>query len=219
LPVAVPLTTRFCRPLVTGRAKSASASAGSGLIGVKPNPLSVTERKSASCSRSLIELMVELRKPEPAENMKVSVKEPVLMLLWPKTPLMPSNEKNVAARAGVPASAANASVAIPAFLSDYSNSMSLKFMMGSCLSKLLLEMQARVLKLRCIRKIALSILSAHIDGYGERAVDAFYVATADGQKLTDTRRANAIRARLLDVLEASETPAQRLPRARASAAR
>jgi len=72
---------------------------------------------------------------------------------------------------------------------------------------------------RTLSEAELSILSAHIDGYGERAVDAFYVATADGQKLTDTRRANAIRARLLDVLEASETPAQRLPRARASAAR
>lgn len=31
----------------------------------------------------------------------------------------------------------------------------------------------------------LSILSAHIDNYGERAVDAFYVCGEDGQKLTD----------------------------------
>ena len=69
----------------------------------------------------------------------------------------------------------------------------------------------------------LSIQSAHIDGYGERAVDAFYVQTAEGQKVTDTRRINALKAGLLDALEQNEAgaPAARpgLRRARASVAR
>ena len=69
----------------------------------------------------------------------------------------------------------------------------------------------------------LSIQSAHIDGYGERAVDAFYVQTADGQKVTDTRRINALKVGLLDALEQNEAgaPAARpgLRRARASVAR
>ncbi|MEO8113171.1 MAG: bifunctional uridylyltransferase/uridylyl-removing protein, partial [Phenylobacterium sp.] len=74
---------------------------------------------------------------------------------------------------------------------------------------------------RTISEAELSILSAHIDGYGERAVDAFYVVTAEGEKLTDSRRGAAVRGRLTDVLEASETgPSRtRLPKARASAAR
>ena len=52
-------------------------------------------------------------------------------------------------------------------------------------------------------------------------MDAFYVVTAEGGKLTDARRGAAVRARLTDVLEASETgPSRnRLPKARASAAR
>jgi [protein-PII] uridylyltransferase len=65
----------------------------------------------------------------------------------------------------------------------------------------------------------LSLLSAHIDSYGERAVDSFYVTTEDGGKLTD-RKAGALRAQLLDVLASAEhQPRQRLQRARASAAR
>jgi len=35
---------------------------------------------------------------------------------------------------------------------------------------------------RTIADAGLSILSAHIDGYGERAVDAFYVTGPDGRK-------------------------------------
>jgi [protein-PII] uridylyltransferase len=74
------------------------------------------------------------------------------------------------------------------------------------------------------RKIAdadLSILSAHIDGYGERAVDAFYVVGPDGGKLTDARRMNALKAALLGALDDSAAPAPRanLQRARASVAR
>ncbi|MBS0409192.1 MAG: [protein-PII] uridylyltransferase [Proteobacteria bacterium] len=73
---------------------------------------------------------------------------------------------------------------------------------------------------RTLSEADLSIQSAHIDGYGERAVDAFYVVTADGSKLTDARRGAAVRARLTDVLVAAETAAaRRLPKARASEAR
>ncbi|MGA0602957.1 [protein-PII] uridylyltransferase [Caulobacter sp. KR2-114] len=73
---------------------------------------------------------------------------------------------------------------------------------------------------RTLSEADLSIQSAHIDGYGERAVDAFYVVTADGAKLTDSRRGASIRARLTDVLIAAEGPsARRLPKARASEAR
>lgn len=70
---------------------------------------------------------------------------------------------------------------------------------------------------------ALSIQSAHIDGYGERAVDAFYVQTTEGGKVTDTRKLNALKADLLAALEQNEAsaPAARpgLRRARASVAR
>jgi [protein-PII] uridylyltransferase len=74
---------------------------------------------------------------------------------------------------------------------------------------------------RTLSEAELSILSAHIDSYGERAVDAFYVVTAEGGKLTDAKRGAAVRARLTEVLEAAETiPSRtRLPKARASAAR
>jgi [protein-PII] uridylyltransferase len=66
----------------------------------------------------------------------------------------------------------------------------------------------------------LSIVSAHIDGYGERAVDTFYVAAPDGGKLTEDRR--RLKAALEAVLADDEAaPARRanLQRARASVAR
>ncbi|HEY3697095.1 [protein-PII] uridylyltransferase [Phenylobacterium sp.] len=75
------------------------------------------------------------------------------------------------------------------------------------------------------RKIAdadLSILSAHIDGYGERAVDAFYVVGPGGGKLTDTRRMGALKTALLGTLDdagAAPPPRANLQRARASVAR
>jgi [protein-PII] uridylyltransferase len=74
---------------------------------------------------------------------------------------------------------------------------------------------------RTLSEAGLSIQSAHIDGYGERAVDAFYVQTADGGKLTDPRRIAAVRAALTEVLEAGEAyvAQRRLERARASVAR
>ncbi len=74
---------------------------------------------------------------------------------------------------------------------------------------------------RALSKSDLSIQSAHIDSHGERAVDAFYVVTEDGGKLRDAARAAGLRARLLAVLGAAESPPARpgLSKARASAAR
>ncbi|HXQ14115.1 MAG TPA: [protein-PII] uridylyltransferase [Caulobacteraceae bacterium] len=73
---------------------------------------------------------------------------------------------------------------------------------------------------RILAEAELSIQSAHIDNYGERAVDAFYVVTRKG-KLTEPQRTAAVRARLLEALEDAESAAARprLERARASAAR
>jgi [protein-PII] uridylyltransferase len=69
----------------------------------------------------------------------------------------------------------------------------------------------------------LSIQSAHIDGYGERAVDAFYVQTSEGGKVTESRKITALKADLLAALEQNEAtapPARAgLKRARASVAR
>ena len=68
----------------------------------------------------------------------------------------------------------------------------------------------------------LSIQSAHIDNYGERAVDAFYVQEK-GAKLA-SRKVPALRTSLLEVLGEAETRAQprgalSLERARASVGR
>jgi [protein-PII] uridylyltransferase len=73
---------------------------------------------------------------------------------------------------------------------------------------------------RILAEAELSIQSAHIDNYGARAVDAFYVDGGDG-KLVDPQRSAAVRARLLEALEDAETAAARprVQRARASAAR
>jgi [protein-PII] uridylyltransferase len=75
---------------------------------------------------------------------------------------------------------------------------------------------------RTIADAGLNILSAHIDGYGERAVDAFYVTGPDGAKLSDARKGNALKAALLAALNAVEPDEGRranLQRARASVAR
>ncbi len=76
---------------------------------------------------------------------------------------------------------------------------------------------------RTIADAGLNILSAHIDGYGERAVDAFYVTGADGKKLADTRKGNALKTALLAALndpgEPEEGRRANLQRARASVAR
>ncbi len=77
---------------------------------------------------------------------------------------------------------------------------------------------------RTLSDAGLEIISAHIDGYGERAVDAFYVVDEDGQKVTDARKGNALKAALLSALNDSEAEAGQgrrgnLSRARASVAR
>ena len=72
---------------------------------------------------------------------------------------------------------------------------------------------------RTLADAGLSIQSAHIDNYGERAVDAFYVQDR-GHKV-EGRRATALKANLIKALDAEDgAPAgRRLERARASVAR
>ena len=68
----------------------------------------------------------------------------------------------------------------------------------------------------------LHLVSAHIDGYGERAVDAFYVVRRDGTKLTHPRAIAGLKEALTGALlptEGEASPRRRLERARASAAR
>jgi [protein-PII] uridylyltransferase len=73
-----------------------------------------------------------------------------------------------------------------------------------------------------LAEAGLSIQSAHIDSYGERAVDAFYVCDAAGGKLTDARKTTALKQVLAEVLDedaGATQPLRRLQRARASVAR
>ena len=73
-----------------------------------------------------------------------------------------------------------------------------------------------------LAEAGLSIQSAHIDGYGERAVDAFYVCNAKGGKLTDARKAAALKQVLTEILDddgGDGLATRRLERARASVAR
>jgi len=75
---------------------------------------------------------------------------------------------------------------------------------------------------RTISDADLSILSAHIDSYGERAVDAFYVVDPDGRKVTDARRKSSLKTALeAVVVDEGEMQGRRanLQRARASVAR
>jgi [protein-PII] uridylyltransferase len=74
---------------------------------------------------------------------------------------------------------------------------------------------------RTLADADLSILSAHIHGYGERAVDAFYVVDAHDAKITDARKGNALKTALLADLTDAEDTGRRanLQRARASVAR
>jgi len=76
---------------------------------------------------------------------------------------------------------------------------------------------------RTLADADLSILSAHIDGYGERAVDAFYVVGPAGEKVADARKRNALRTALLAVIAETDadepSPRGNLQRARASVAR
>ncbi len=77
---------------------------------------------------------------------------------------------------------------------------------------------------RAIADAGLSILSAHIDGYGERAVDAFYVVDATGGKLTNADSMNALKAALMIALEDGDATPQaptrpKMQQARASVGR
>jgi [protein-PII] uridylyltransferase len=75
---------------------------------------------------------------------------------------------------------------------------------------------------RAIADAGLSIISAHIDGHGERAVDAFYVQTGSGGKLDNPRAQAALKTALMKVLEAEDLGQNgrlRLERARASIGR
>ncbi|MBC7767647.1 MAG: ACT domain-containing protein, partial [Phycisphaerales bacterium] len=70
-----------------------------------------------------------------------------------------------------------------------------------------------------------SIVSAHIDTYGERAADVFYVQEEGGGQITEPRRIAGVRAQLEEVLRAAEPAAPADPAkaplavARASTAR
>jgi [protein-PII] uridylyltransferase len=73
---------------------------------------------------------------------------------------------------------------------------------------------------RTIAEAGLSIQSAHVDGYGERAVDTFYVQTADGGKVVDARKRNSLKAALLAAMDRDSPHVKpRLQRAPASYAR
>ena len=74
---------------------------------------------------------------------------------------------------------------------------------------------------RAISDAGLSVQSAHVHSYGERAVDAFYVVGMDGERLVDPDRISSLSDRLTAVLDAPDATAHasRLPRARASSAR
>jgi [protein-PII] uridylyltransferase len=50
---------------------------------------------------------------------------------------------------------------------------------------------------RALTLQGLSIQSAHVDCYGERAVDAFYVQDDEGRKVVDPERLAAIREALV----------------------
>ena len=75
-----------------------------------------------------------------------------------------------------------------------------------------------------ISDAGLLILSAHIDGYGERAVDAFYVVDSHGKKVVEPKAMSALKADLIAALEDDRDqsivkPRANLQKARASVAR
>jgi [protein-PII] uridylyltransferase len=78
---------------------------------------------------------------------------------------------------------------------------------------------------RVLADADVAIVSAHIDSYGERAADVFYVTERDGEQLTHARRIATLRSELLEALREGEPDApanaakQKLAVARASTAR
>ena len=69
---------------------------------------------------------------------------------------------------------------------------------------------------RALYALNLSIGSAHVATYGERAVDVFYVKDLTGMKVTQKGRLATIERRLLDVLR---TPEERAAAAEAASAK
>jgi [protein-PII] uridylyltransferase len=57
---------------------------------------------------------------------------------------------------------------------------------------------------RALTELRLSIVSAHIDNYGERVADVFYVQSETGGKLTEPAAIEAAIARLTELLRAGE---------------
>ena len=55
---------------------------------------------------------------------------------------------------------------------------------------------------RALSDCGVAIVSAHIATYGERAVDAFYLQTVDGKKVTDKKTLKAIERSVMKVLSA-----------------
>ena len=72
---------------------------------------------------------------------------------------------------------------------------------------------------RAITERGLSIRSAHVAGFGERAVDSFYLVDARGRKITDEAVLSELRDALHGVLEPprAQPPGRRVTAARASA--
>ncbi len=69
---------------------------------------------------------------------------------------------------------------------------------------------------RAIADQGLSIRSAHVASFGERAVDSFYVVAGDGRRLTSKARIKVLTEALTAVIERAPEPQSSRPRARAS---
>ncbi|MBI3439778.1 MAG: [protein-PII] uridylyltransferase [Proteobacteria bacterium] len=72
---------------------------------------------------------------------------------------------------------------------------------------------------RVFAEAGVSIASAHIDTYGERASDVFYVADEDGAQIASAKRVADLRTELEAVLRAADAAAGKQATARASTAR
>ena len=59
---------------------------------------------------------------------------------------------------------------------------------------------------RALSNLSLNIASAHVATFGEKAVDTFYVTDLTGAKITDPRREDAIRRRLVETFSGGDKP-------------
>ncbi len=57
-----------------------------------------------------------------------------------------------------------------------------------------------------LSRLGLTIVSAHVATYGERAVDAFYLKTSSGDKITDAKLLSRIEKSVMQVLSAGSNP-------------